>query len=226
LTMVRAWIAAGKPAGDQTLGSYESFTEVVGGILSIAEVPGFLANRDRVYAEADQEVIAWAEFCHIWWQEFGERAMKTELIFGIARRHKLLIDIWSGRDEHAAHTAFGKALARMRDRVIGGLRIRRVGEDSNSKVMTYRLEPISASGEGRYAGDAGVGGGFSVPKNDYESDIQKRPKESPPATTPDTSPEEFPKPQTPAFSRNPRDDPWDHFLDEVEDGTGRANSKG
>ena len=53
LTLVQAWIAAGKPAGQQSLGSYESWAEVVGGIQEVAGIPGFLGNLDKVYGEAD-----------------------------------------------------------------------------------------------------------------------------------------------------------------------------
>src|SRR5262249_32643245 len=44
LTLCQAWVAAGRPAGEQTLGMFESWAEVLGGILQVAGVPGLLAN--------------------------------------------------------------------------------------------------------------------------------------------------------------------------------------
>ena len=51
--MVQNWIAQGKPIGTRIKGSYESYSQVMGGILEAAEIIGFLTNADRVYAEAD-----------------------------------------------------------------------------------------------------------------------------------------------------------------------------
>src|SRR6516164_6851097 len=43
LTLARAWIAAGRPAGTEVLGMFEAWTDVIGGILGVAGVPGLLA---------------------------------------------------------------------------------------------------------------------------------------------------------------------------------------
>ena len=53
LTLAQGWIVAGQPPGEQRLGSFESWTAVIGGILDIAEIPGFLENRQELYATAD-----------------------------------------------------------------------------------------------------------------------------------------------------------------------------
>ena len=61
----------------------------------------------------------WAEFCEIWWEDYRDKEVRTDYLFNLASRHKLFQDLWGGRDEHAARTAFGKDMANMRDRVIG-----------------------------------------------------------------------------------------------------------
>jgi hypothetical protein len=69
LTLCRAWAAAGRPAGERRLGSFESWSDVVGGILGVAGVPGLLAPQSRaelqVASARDNEladlVTAWAE---------------------------------------------------------------------------------------------------------------------------------------------------------------------
>jgi hypothetical protein len=40
LTLVRAWLAAGRPAGEVRLGMFESWGRMVGGILGVAGIEG------------------------------------------------------------------------------------------------------------------------------------------------------------------------------------------
>jgi hypothetical protein len=60
LTLARSWFANGKPAPDVgLLGSFESWTTVVGGILKNAGINGFLGNSDELYLQSDDETPAW-----------------------------------------------------------------------------------------------------------------------------------------------------------------------
>jgi len=47
LTLIAAWVSQGKPEGLQTLGRYESWASVMGGILDVAGIPGLLDNMGR-----------------------------------------------------------------------------------------------------------------------------------------------------------------------------------
>jgi hypothetical protein len=87
----------------------------------------------------------------------------ADSLFKLATEHQLLAEVWAGRDAHGARTAFGKALARMRDRVVASFRARRVGEDSHTKVISYRLELVDKSQSS--APVAGVAGVFPTRKN-------------------------------------------------------------
>jgi len=63
LTLARAWFAAGQPKPALApLGSFEYWTEVIGGMLQHAGVDGFLANSDQLYEQADVETAAWEAF--------------------------------------------------------------------------------------------------------------------------------------------------------------------
>jgi hypothetical protein len=44
LTIIQAWLSAGKPQGKISMASFEPFAHVMGGILNVAGVPGFLTN--------------------------------------------------------------------------------------------------------------------------------------------------------------------------------------
>ena len=50
LSIVQHWISAGMPQGSATLGRFESWAGIMGGILNVAGVPGFLEDRDRLHS--------------------------------------------------------------------------------------------------------------------------------------------------------------------------------
>ena len=143
LSMVSAWATAGRPEGTEELGRFESWAHVLGGILKVAEVPGFLENRNSVYA-ADAEVQEWAVFCTSWWQQFGDRPVTAKELFEIAKSNKTLLTIWAGRSELGAYQRIGKALLKHRDRVFGRYVIRRSAEHSSTGNNTHRLELLSS----------------------------------------------------------------------------------
>ena len=78
LTMARAWIEAGKPqGGNPTLGSFEKWCEVVGGILQYAGLNGFLGNLEemrRSTADDEDDAEAWAAWMSVIYTRFGEEA--------------------------------------------------------------------------------------------------------------------------------------------------------
>ncbi len=168
LTLVRAWIVAGKPSGTKTLGSYESWAAVMGGILGVVGIEGFLEDRERVYAAAEQEAADWLAFCNKWWNKFQDRPVGSDLLFDLVRRHRLILDVWGGRDDHSAKTRFGIALSKRRDRIIGKYCIKHDSEDTHAKLPRYRLELLR--------GVRGVAGG-SAPQgsllNREDSDNDK-----------------------------------------------------
>ncbi len=62
LVLIQAWIAAGRPAGRKRLGSFESWSETMGGILEVVGVPGFLENQDKLRAQSDAQRAPWRTF--------------------------------------------------------------------------------------------------------------------------------------------------------------------
>jgi hypothetical protein len=77
LTVARAWFADGKPkAADlPRLGSFEAWTETVGGMVAFAKIPGFLGNLNALYDKADEGNAEWEEFLLAWWEEAAEKPM-------------------------------------------------------------------------------------------------------------------------------------------------------
>jgi hypothetical protein len=147
LSLVRMWLDAGCPAGQTTLGSYESWARVLGGIFGVSGVCGFLAGRERLYSEADRETADWCALCERWWLAHANHPVTAKDVFEVAKAHSLLLSVWGGRTDLAAQQRFGYALAAMRDRVFGSFRVRSAGRDSRTGNAAYRLEPVRAGGK-------------------------------------------------------------------------------
>jgi hypothetical protein len=75
LTLWSAWLAEGRPVGEATLGSYESWAAVMGGLLDVAGISGFLHGLDAMYESADTQGAAEREFVALWWDAHGDRVL-------------------------------------------------------------------------------------------------------------------------------------------------------
>lgn len=142
LTMVKSWIVAGMP-GPQVapLGSFESWSQVIGGILEHIGIDGFLANIEEFYEIADTEGAIWRQFVAAWWDEYENRPVKAGDLLKIAQE----IDLFDlkGSTERAQTTALGKALRRQKDRIFGEFRIELAG--SYKKQFLWRLNRVASA---------------------------------------------------------------------------------
>ena len=125
LTLCRAWIAADMPRGDKSVGSFEAWAAVMGGILDAIGVPGFLCNIDEMLDASDGEGAVWRVFVGQWWDRFGTAEVGTGDLYELALSCEPPLPLGTGGDR-SQRTRLGKALARMRDRVfdIAGLKAR------------------------------------------------------------------------------------------------------
>lgn len=139
LVLVRAWLAAGRPPGRESIGSFESWARTIGGVLEVAGVPGFLANRHDLFAEADSESEEWGMFVDEWWSRFGDRPVKTSDLYEVAVREELLVGVLGPGDAQKQKTSLGYALKKHKDRVFQGRKILRAEEDKRSHVARFRL---------------------------------------------------------------------------------------
>jgi hypothetical protein len=140
LVLCQAWVAAGRPAGTQTLGMFESWAETMGGILDVAGVPGLLANAQTFRQQATDKVSEWRAFVAAWWAKFGGQGVGVKDLFNLACGEQLLDSVLGDKGEKSQRIRLGLALARARDRVLGEFRIRGAEED-HSHRQVYRLEP-------------------------------------------------------------------------------------
>lgn len=137
LTLIQAWIAEGRPSGAKTLGTYEAWAQVIGGILSVAGVSGFLENIESFYAEADDEGAAWRSFVTAWWEQLGpERQTATDLLI-LATDAGLPFVQWQYEKQKAE---LGTMLRKQADNVYSGFAIKKTKAPRGAN-SAYRLEP-------------------------------------------------------------------------------------
>lgn len=170
-TLVAWWVQKGQPAGSGTLGSFEEWVRVVGGILDAADVEGFLGNRDTALLATGTDFAEWAAFLGKWAEHsrFGLKSGGAATAGELAELAKYsdLMDLARGNGtERSQATRFAKALLRIRDRTLslGGRSVRvRMKQDNHSKQALWCIEevdtqrsldlaPVPAPGQGGQEG--------------------------------------------------------------------------
>jgi len=149
ITLVWAWIAEGCPDGTAVLGGFESWSRVLGGLLDVARVPGFLQDRRQLYAASDVERAAWSHLLHKWHKTYGDRPVGAGDLFKLVTASHDPIDLDLGKgSEQSQRTTLGKLLAAKRDAVIDGFQIAPAG--TYQGAQRWRLIPVGQrTGESR-----------------------------------------------------------------------------
>lgn len=89
LTLIRHWVSRERPApapSVKPLGSYEDWTRVVGGILHVASIPGFLESVTTDATVVSGESGAMSEFVTKWRSQFGDRTVQCSDLIEIAKQ--------------------------------------------------------------------------------------------------------------------------------------------
>jgi hypothetical protein len=156
LTMVRAWIVAGKPNGiAPKIGSFEKWSQVIGGILTYAGVEGFLGNAAELYDSADQDIAQWDLFLDEWQKlhrddKITSGMLKIELtdIQPIYKpfQSEMPEEIIKATDKSTrGAVGLGKALSRHVDQVFPSGRKLTVEVDSHTKGKKWSVTTIKRS---------------------------------------------------------------------------------
>ena len=140
LTLCRAWISAGRPHGQRSIGSYEAWAQTMGGILEVAGIEGFLENLDDMMAASDSEGAMWRGFISSWWDRFGTAEVGSSDLYDLAITCEPPLPLGSG-NERSQRTRLGKSLGRMRDRVfaVDGRSLRMGGAGTYQGVKRWNL---------------------------------------------------------------------------------------
>ncbi len=141
LTLVQGWLAAGRPTVPHPpIGSFEGWAEVMAGVLGHAGIPGLLGNYEATFEEASREVEEWVEFVEAWFEMSGTGPVTAGELMELAKRRTLLLDVLGDGSERGQGTRLGQALAGQKDRVYGGLQIKRDGVSRG--LVHYRLRTV------------------------------------------------------------------------------------
>lgn len=141
LTMIQAWIAAGRPKGTRTLGMYESYSEVIGGILQVAGVAGFLETAGELSELEDEGDEELRPLIPLWWSRFKSQpvGVKDLLPLYTGQEHYLSADL-----SNSTRIKLGQLLRANRDRHFGDVVLTAASKKAGS--MMWMLVPVVGSG--------------------------------------------------------------------------------
>ncbi len=147
LTLIQAWLVRGRPrATHQLLGSYESWSRVMGGILETAQIPGFLSNLTIFYDHiVDDETEAWHALVTAWWRRHGDKPVGVQDVWALTLGHRGVDLDLGDKGERSQRTRLGKMVGRMRDRIFGGYRVTTAG--SFRGAQRWRLRDVAGSSD-------------------------------------------------------------------------------
>jgi hypothetical protein len=130
LVLIQAWIAAERPDGKIVLGKFEAQCHVIGGILKVAGIEGYLENHLRLQQDADGESQTLEQLVTIWWDKFESRPVTASDILNIVERNEIPILGWGDNRDLAKRV--GWFLKRVLGRVVGVY-------DGVEKIGEYRI---------------------------------------------------------------------------------------
>ena len=110
---------------------FEEWAAVMGGVLEVAGVPGFLANLDEFYEASDAEGDVWRALIGRWRERFGGQATTAGKLIELVNSsttdmEPLDLRLGDGNDR-SQRTRFGYLIRQKRDQVIAGYRVEAAG---------------------------------------------------------------------------------------------------
>lgn len=131
LTLVQGWVAAGAPPWSGVpIGSYETWSRVIGGILERAEVAGFTQQLSTLAGTGDEETDEQVEFVQAWWKRYGGQWVRPADLVVVA----VLCGAFYVETAKDPSSRLGFRLRKMRDQVVDGFTVQRDGR-------VWRLSP-------------------------------------------------------------------------------------
>jgi hypothetical protein len=114
LVLIRHWLTIGRPATKTPkLGSFEDWSDVLGGILHAAGITGFLGNLQDFYSASDTETEQIKAFLAAWHAKYDGREVVTADLFDLAVAAGFDL---GGRTEQSQRIRLGGRIKQWRDR--------------------------------------------------------------------------------------------------------------
>jgi hypothetical protein len=137
----------------------------VGSVLAFAGIEGFLANRETMRVELDDEEVAWQSFLAAWFGTFETDPVRVRDLLDAIRpttnaQHEprstplrdALPESLGDPDDRYLGVRLGTALRERRDRILGEFRLRRAGHSTHAKTSHWHVEQVSAAASAHSAG--------------------------------------------------------------------------
>jgi hypothetical protein len=142
LTMSKAWIAENcpEPEGINILGTFEDWRKVIGGILQVVGVPGFLGNFDDFYEESDAEGAVLRTFINEWFERYGKMEVGVSELNDLIINRDIPLELGKSSTQQGQKTKLGKFLAKLRDRQVGNYRV--VRGKTRKRAQLWKLYPV------------------------------------------------------------------------------------
>jgi len=140
LTMGQNWIIKERPRPEVelTLGMFDDWAAIMGGVLEANGIKGFLGNLDDFYSKADLTADNWPEFLSMWWEAHGKESVKAKDVLELAST--------AGLDIDGSVYKLGRRLSKERDRlcdidiVSGTMRVKLAFAGSSQNAVLWKLE--------------------------------------------------------------------------------------
>jgi putative DNA primase/helicase len=135
LVVIRQWFTAGCPPGRPTIGGFESWARVIGGILDAAGIVGFMGNAEELYEQSDPTAAQWAAFVAEWWKQYQDAPIGVKELSPLADSEPadgitglgLLDTMLTGHTARARKVRLGNLLHSRLDTVVDGFKIQSAG---------------------------------------------------------------------------------------------------
>ena len=170
LTLGRAWIAVGSPRHARTIGSFEEWSHVIGGVLDVAGVPGFPGNLKETYETVNAENSAQSVFISAWWDRHGPQPVGTAELYDLAVTCDPALPLGDG-SERSQRTKLGIIVTRLRDRVfrIVEITVRLKALGSRQRLQQWALLPQDRAPERPASGKTTSNQDVGVPSCTFSS---------------------------------------------------------
>lgn len=116
-TMISYWIGRGRPEGARTMGSFERWAKVLGGLLEACGISGFLDNLNEAEREIDEDTLQWRSLAKHFHSVRPKEWVSASDLCGMALSQDLFMDILDAKTPQGQKVAMGALLKRNYGRV-------------------------------------------------------------------------------------------------------------
>ena len=147
LVIVQNWIAKGCVPGKEVMGSYESWTGTLGGILRDGGFTGFITNVRERRRDGDEDLEQLKRFVYAWYKEFQFETVTAKDLFPLVATLDLLPQVMAAETEQGRKQKLGHYLGRMEDKVVGQFQLVRLKDSHRTGVRKYQIIDLKPQAE-------------------------------------------------------------------------------